>query len=74
MQVSVENTSAIGRRLTIVIPAEKIQSAVQQKTNDVLRSQRIDGFRPGKVPKQLIQQKFGAQIRHEAISSVIETS
>jgi len=41
---------------------------------EVLRTRKLDGFRPGKVPKQLIEQKYGTQIRHEAITKIIETS
>jgi len=74
MQVSVENTSSIGRRVTVSISAGQLQSEISQKMNEVLRNKKVDGFRPGKVPKHLIQQKYGAQIRHEAISHLIETS
>ena len=74
MQVSVENTSTIGRRLTVNIPAEKVLSEIDQKMREILRTRKLDGFRPGKVPKQLIEQKYGMQIRHEAITKIIETS
>jgi len=74
MQVSVENTSVIGRRLTVSIPAGQLQSEIEQRVSAVLRNKKIDGFRPGKVPKDFIQQKFGLQIRHEAISKIIESS
>ncbi len=74
MHVSVESTSPIGRRLTVSIPAAEVRTEVEERMNEVLRHKRIDGFRPGKAPKNLIQQKFGAQIRHEAISKIIETS
>jgi trigger factor len=73
MQVSVENTSSIGRRLTVNIPAMQVQSEINHRMNEVLKSKKIDGFRPGKVPKHLIQQKYGAQIRHDAISNIIES-
>lgn len=74
MQVSVENTSSLGRRLTISVPANHVQSAIDARLKEVARTARIDGFRPGKIPKNLIEQKFGAQIRQEALSKIIETS
>lgn len=74
MQVSVENTGILGRRLTITVPATEVQSVVDVRMNEVAKNAKIDGFRPGKIPKQIIQQKFGAQIRQEAVSKVIENS
>ncbi len=74
MQVSVEKTSQIGRRLTISIPAADVQSEINQRMNQVLRNKKIDGFRPGKVPKHMVQQKYGEEIRHEAIGKIIEKS
>lgn len=74
MQVSVENTSSLGRRLTISVPAERVRSAVDARTREVTKTARLDGFRTGKIPAPIIQQKFGAQIRQEAVSKVIEAS
>lgn len=82
MQVSVEQTSAIGRQITVQIPAEVLQSEVEKRIakgmQDELRSRRVDGFRAGKVPKQLIQDRFGGQVdaqaRREAIDTMIRTT
>jgi trigger factor len=74
MQVSIESTSSLGRRLTVSVPAVEVKSAIEARMKEVARTARLDGFRPGKVPLQLIQQKYGAQIRQEAISKIIETS
>ncbi len=74
MQVSIEETSAIGRRLTINVPVEKVQAEIDKGMQEEFRHRRLDGFRAGKVPKQVIQRKFGAQIRQKAIGKLIETS
>lgn len=74
MQVSIESTSSLGRRLTVTVPAVLVKSAIEERTKEVARTARLDGFRPGKVPLQHIQKKFGAQIRQEAISKIIESS
>jgi trigger factor len=74
MQVSVENTSAIGRRVTITVPADRVQLEVVKRTKEVQKNGKIAGFRQGKVPEKMIQEKFGAQIRNEAISNIIETT
>lgn len=74
MQVTVENTSAIGRRLTVSIPVDEVKSEVKKKLNDWVKRDKRKGFRAGNVPRELVQKEFGPQIRQEAISGVIESS
>lgn len=74
MQVSVENTSSIGRRVTITVPADRVRLEIVKQTKSVQQNGKIAGFRQGKIPAKMIQEKFGAQIRNEAISKIIETT
>jgi trigger factor len=74
MQVSFENTSTIGRRLTVHIPVEQVQSEIEERTKVFTRTAKLPGFRPGKIPEHIIQKKYGVQIQQEAIGRVIETS
>ncbi len=82
MQVSVEHSSAIGRKMTVQISAEVLQSEIEKHTKkgmqDELRNRRVNGFRAGKVPKQLIHDRFGAQVdlqaRREAIDTLIRNT
>lgn len=74
MQISVEATTALERRMTIGLPAEKIDAEVEKRLLDTARRVRIDGFRPGKVPASVVRQRYGAGIRHEVISDVMRSS
>jgi len=74
MQVSVEKISPIARRLVISISADTVQQEVDKGFQEELRHRRIDGFRSGKVPRHVIEKKFGTQIRHKAIGKLIENS
>lgn len=74
MQVSVEKTSNLGRRLTIEVPAAQVQSEESNRLKDLSKNMRVDGFRAGKVPANFIQQRYGEQIRTEAVSKVVESS
>ena len=74
MQVSVETTSGLGRRLTVGVPAEKIDIAVDEKLKDAAKQVRIDGFRPGKVPLKEVRRRFGKSIREEVIGEVVSNS
>ncbi len=58
MQVSVETTSGLGRRMTVQIPADQIDAQVQGKLQQLARSVRLDGFRPGKVPMSVVKKRY----------------
>jgi trigger factor len=74
MQVSVETTSNLGRRLTVGVPKEDIEREVQNRFKELARESKMNGFRPGKVPLRLIEQKFGQRVRLEVISEFIQNS
>lgn len=74
MQVSVETKSALERQMTITIPADRIDSDVVKKVQQTARTVRLDGFRPGKVPLKVVQQRYGAGIRQEVLGEVLQQS
>ena len=74
MQVSIETLEGLERRMTVQIPGDQVDAAVEKKLRDLSRTVRIDGFRPGKVPMKVVQQKFGGHVRQEVIGNVIESS
>jgi trigger factor len=74
MQVSVESPSNLGRKLTISIPSDKIESAVSIRVQDLTKKVKVDGFRPGKVPAKVVEQKYGAGIREEVTHDLLQSS
>lgn len=74
MQVSVESTSALERRLTIGVPAERIESEVNKRLEQTARRAKIPGFRPGKVPMSVIRQRYEDAARQEALGDVIQAT
>ena len=74
MEVSVEATSSIERRLTITVAAEQVDGAVDKKVNETAKTIRIDGFRPGKVPTKVVKKRYGASIRQDVLGEVIQSS
>ena len=74
MQVSVENVGKLERKLVVRLPADAYESTVRSRIADAGRNVRLKGFRPGKVPVTVIEQRFGAQIRGEAMSELVRTS
>lgn len=71
MQVSVETTEGLGRRITITIAAETIETAVKKELIDAAKKVRIDGFRKGKVPMNIIEQRYGASVRQDVLSELM---
>ena len=72
MQVSVETTQGLERRLTITVPADSVDSADKARLQQLSKTQRINGFRPGKVPVSVIQKRFGAAVRQEVAGDVMQ--
>ncbi|WP_419963059.1 trigger factor [Pantoea vagans] len=71
MQVSVETTQGLGRRITITVAADSIESAVKKELVDVARRVRIDGFRKGKVPMNIVAQRYGASVRQDVLGELM---
>ena len=74
MRVSVETTSGLERRLTVGVPADRVDSAVNKRLQDAARNVRLPGFRPGRVPMKVMKQRFGAGVRQEVLGEVISQS
>lgn len=74
MEVSIENTGGLGRRMTIQVPAERLDGEVKSRLKSMLGSVRLDGFRPGKVPLKVIEQKFGKQVQHEVMEQLVNST
>ncbi|TGO03462.1 hypothetical protein PN36_06005 [Candidatus Thiomargarita nelsonii] len=72
MQVSVEAMSGVERRLTIGIPQESIKPKIQERLKSLAQQSKINGFRPGKVPMRVIEQRYGQKVREEMASEVIQ--
>lgn len=71
MQVSVETTSQIERRITIQVPAAEIDGAVSARLKDTAKNVRLNGFRQGRVPMAVVQQRYGQDVRNEVVSEVM---
>ena len=74
MQVSVETVQGLEKRMTVEVPAEQVEQAVERRIQRIARSVRLDGFRPGKAPLRVVRQRFGDQARREAYGELIESS
>jgi len=74
MQVSVENTGGLERKLTIQIPGDDIKQKLESRLKELGKQVRIKGFRPGRVPLSVVRQRYGKQARQEIIGDAVQAS
>ncbi len=71
MNVTVESTGALERRMRVEVPIERIESEVDSRLKSVGRTAKIKGFRPGKVPAKVVRQHYGKQVRQEVMGEIM---
>ena len=74
MQVSVETTSTLGRRLTVVVPAEQFEQEFATRLQRLSKQVKMPGFRPGKVPVKVVEARYSGQLLEEVAGELIERS
>ena len=74
MQVSVEDTGELGRKVRVEVPGGKINSEVDTRLQKMTKTTKIQGFRPGKVPLKIVRSKYGTQVRKEVIGELVQSS
>ncbi|NOR52372.1 MAG: trigger factor, partial [Gammaproteobacteria bacterium] len=74
MQVSVESTGALERKMTIEVPEERIEGEVKSRLKRIAKTARIDGFRPGKIPMSVVKQQYGSSVRADVVGEVIQST
>lgn len=74
MQISVEKSSNLERRLTVEVPEERIEEQVDSRLQNLRKSVRIDGFRQGKAPLKVVRQRFGERVRAEIVGEMLQST
>ncbi len=74
MQVTVESTGTLERRMRVELPADTIEQEIDSRLKRVGRTAKIKGFRPGKVPPKVVRQRYGKQIREEVLGELMQKS
>lgn len=74
MQVSVEKTSELSRKMTVSVPEAIVQEKMAARLKSLAREVKVDGFRPGKVPQHVVNKMFGAKVRSEIAGDLIQST
>lgn len=70
-RASIESVGSLERRMTFRLPAERLETQVGGRLREIARTARIKGFRPGKVPTKVIEQRYGQQVRAEVLDGLL---
>lgn len=74
MQVSVEKTSELSRKMTVSIPDAVVQEKMETRFKTLARTVKVDGFRPGKVPASMVKKLYGDRVRSEVTGDLIQST
>jgi len=74
MQVSVETTGTLARRVTVGVAKEDIAKEMETRFKSIASTAKLNGFRPGKIPMSVIKRKYDKQVRHEVLDEVVQSS
>jgi trigger factor len=71
---SVETLGALERRLNASVSQQQIRGEIAARLKQIGRTAKMSGFRPGKVPMNVLQQQYGAQVRQEVLGDALQNS
>jgi trigger factor len=74
MQVTVEDVSSVKKTLHIEVPQDEVARELDSAYNTLKRTAKIKGFRPGKVPRSVLERMFGKDVRADVSSKLIQNS
>jgi trigger factor len=71
MAVTVETLEKLERKITLSLPLGSIQSEVETRLKKMARTVKMDGFRPGKVPMNVVAQRYGYSVHYEVMNDKV---
>ena len=74
MQVTVEDISSVKKTLRIEISQEEVAQEINKAYDEIKRSAKIKGFRPGKAPRSVLEKMFKKDVLADVSSRLIQTS
>ena len=74
MNVSVESPGPILRRMTITVPAGELDQRIETRILRLAKTAKLPGFRPGKIPRKVVESRFSSQVLQEAVEELIDLS
>jgi trigger factor len=74
LDISVEASQGLERRITVRVPNDEIEREIDTRLKKMSKTARLKGFRPGKVPPNVVRKRYGGQVRQEVVGEIIRSS
>jgi trigger factor len=74
MQVSVEKTSELSRKMTVSVPDAVVQEKMESRFKKLAKEVKVSGFRPGKVPVSTVKKLYGERVKSEVSGDLIQST
>ena len=72
MQVSIEAGEGLKRIMSVQVPADGLDERVEERLKSMVKTVKIDGFRPGKVPLKVVRQRYAESVEQEEVSTIMQ--
>lgn len=74
MEVTVEKSSALERRLTVTVPSQQLKEKMDTRLREIGKQVKLKGFRPGRIPEKVLKQRYGKSVQQEIVTELVQTS
>jgi len=74
MQITETNAEGLKREFTVTVASNDIEQKMQDRLSEIGRTIRLPGFRPGKVPMQLLRKRYGPSVMGEVLERTVSDS
>lgn len=72
MQVQVENVNPVTKRITVTVPADRVQSTIDERYRQIAKVAQVKGFRKGKAPRRILEQIYRPRVENDVIQALVE--
>jgi len=73
MQVTIEKPEqGLDHKISVSFPADALNATIEKKLSDMRRTVKMDGFRPGKVPLNVVKKQYGSQVKQEVLGEEVQ--
>lgn len=74
MNIQIEQLSSVKKRISVEVPAEVVTTEIEKAWQQIGKTAKIKGFRPGKVPRPILEQHYAPQMEHQVINRLVSDS
>ena len=74
MKVKIKKLQNLERKITIIVPVDRYKENFSKKLNNIKSKAKVDGFRKGNVPNDVLEQRYGQSIHAEVVNELIQQS